>query len=421
MKHLTIRNIGPINEADIELKRFNLLIGVQSSGKSTINKIACYCSWVEKEICITQSPSYFEKKGNFEHRLVVFHKLEGFIHPEAYIEYETDIVHFIYDKTNDEFVFKWKDRWAYIRSKTIYIPSERNIVASIPNWFDIKLGENNVRSYMSDWEEARGYSDGKRVRILDLGVEYAFEKTGQNDLVWLNDNSFINFTNASSGLQSLIPLLVILQYVTEGVFIEKKKDSVFIESVNKNLVNRIFASLMSKKNSFTIYSSENSYVKKIGNQEFAIGNKETANKFEQIAHNFIYPNYSNIFLEEPEQNLYPTTQKELINYLVELMNKDKKQHNVFITTHSPYILTSLNNLLYAAEVGKSKKSDVRKIIPIKYWVQFEDVGAWFVKNGTVVSIMDNKLKQIKAEKIDEVSNQLNRDYDKLFDLEYEAE
>lgn len=421
MKHLKIRNIGPITELDIELKRFNLLIGVQSSGKSTINKIACYCSWVEKEICITQSSFYFEKKGNFEHRLVVFHKLEGFIHPEAYIEYETDIVHFKYNKKNDKFIFKWKDRWAYMRSKTIYIPSERNIVASIPNWFDVKLEENNIRSYMSDWEEARNYSDGKRVSVLDLGVKYAYEKKGRNDLVWLDDTTSINFTNASSGLQSLIPLLVILQYVTEGVFNEKKKDSVFTESVNNLLVSSILNNLMSKKKDFTMFYSEHTHIKKIGNAEFAIGDKEIADKFEQIAYSFIYPNYSNIFLEEPEQNLYPTTQKELINYLVELMNKDKRQHNVFITTHSPYILTSLNNLLYAAEVGKSKRSDVRKIIPVKYWLQFEDVGAWFVKNGTVVSIMDNKLKQIKAEKIDEVSNQLNRDYDKLLNLEYEAE
>lgn len=421
MKHLTIRNIGPINEVDIELKQFNVLIGEQSSGKSTINKIACYCSWVEKEICTTQSPSYFEKNGNFEHRLVVFHKLEGFIDQDAYIEYETDVMHFIFDKKNDKFVFEWKDRWAYVRPKTIYIPSERNIVASIPNWFDVKLGENNIRSYMSDWEEARNYSDGKRVKILDLGVEYAFEKTGQNDLVWLRDNSSINFTNASSGLQSLIPLLVILQYVTKGVFEEKKKDSVFIESVNKQLLNTIYNSNMPSNASVMIFLKEESFVKKVANKEYLFGDKNIAEKFERIARNFIYPNYSNIFLEEPEQNLYPTTQKELINHLVELTSKDKRKHNVFITTHSPYILTSLNNLLYAAEVGKSKKEYVRKIIPMKHWVQFEDVGAWFVKNGTVVSIMDNKLKQIKAEKIDEVSNQLNRDYDKLFNLEYEAE
>lgn len=421
MKHLTIRNIGPINKVDIELKRFNVLIGVQSSGKSTINKIACYCSWVEKEICTTQSPLYFEKNRNFEHQLVSFHKLEGFIHQDAYIEYETDVMHFIFDKKNDKFDFKWKNRWTYIRPKTIYIPSERNIVASIPNWFDVKLGENNIRSYMSDWEEARTYFKGKRVKILNLDIEYAFEETEQNDLVWLRDNSYIDFTNASSGLQSLIPLLVILQYVTKGLFHDKKKESVSIKSINNRLLNVIYNSIMPQKGVIMIFSEEIAHVKSVANQEYIFDDKDKAAKFEQVAHNFIYPNYTNIFLEEPEQNLYPTTQKELINHLVELMDKNNRQHNVFITTHSPYILTSLNNLLYAAEIGKSKKDEVRKIIPMKYWMQFEDVGAWFVKNGKVTSIIDNKLKQIKAEKIDEVSNKLNGDYDKLFNIEYEAE
>ena len=58
---------------------------------------------------------------------------------------------------------------------------------------------------------------------------------------------------------------------------------------------------------------------------------------------------------------------------------------------------------------------------MKYWIQYDDIGAWFVKNGKISSILDKELKQIKAEKIDEVSRYLNRDFDKLFELEYEVE
>ena len=55
MKHLVIRNLGPLHEADIELKRINVIIGSQSSGKSCVLKTACYCTWVEKRIELTQS------------------------------------------------------------------------------------------------------------------------------------------------------------------------------------------------------------------------------------------------------------------------------------------------------------------------------------------------------------------------------
>mgnify|MGYP002623746984 CR=1 FL=1 len=59
MKHLIIHHFGPIEEADILLSRVNLIIGPQSSGKSTILKVACYCDWLEKQIEITQNPEKY--------------------------------------------------------------------------------------------------------------------------------------------------------------------------------------------------------------------------------------------------------------------------------------------------------------------------------------------------------------------------
>ena len=53
MRRLIIRDIGPIKDVDINLKRFNFIIGPQSSGKSTIAKILSTCSWVEKEVATT--------------------------------------------------------------------------------------------------------------------------------------------------------------------------------------------------------------------------------------------------------------------------------------------------------------------------------------------------------------------------------
>ena len=56
MKHLVIRNFGPVKEVDIKLKRVNLIIGPQSSGKSTVLKVACFCDWMERQIELTQKP-----------------------------------------------------------------------------------------------------------------------------------------------------------------------------------------------------------------------------------------------------------------------------------------------------------------------------------------------------------------------------
>ena len=54
MKRLLIKNFGPIKEANLTLGQVNIITGMQSSGKSCVLKTACYCSWVEKRLELTQ-------------------------------------------------------------------------------------------------------------------------------------------------------------------------------------------------------------------------------------------------------------------------------------------------------------------------------------------------------------------------------
>lgn len=51
MASITIKNIGPLSDTGtVELGRFNIFIGKQSTGKSTLMKILCFCQWIEKKI-----------------------------------------------------------------------------------------------------------------------------------------------------------------------------------------------------------------------------------------------------------------------------------------------------------------------------------------------------------------------------------
>ena len=59
MKHIKIKNFGPLRNVDIDLSQINLIIGLQSSGKSCAMMVACYCSWVEKRIVLRQSAKEF--------------------------------------------------------------------------------------------------------------------------------------------------------------------------------------------------------------------------------------------------------------------------------------------------------------------------------------------------------------------------
>ena len=214
MKHLVIRNLGPLKEADAELKRINVIIGSQSSGKSCVLKTACYCTWVEKRIELTQTADFFSKDDNFLRELERFHKLKGYIKDDTFIGYESDFMAFSYDNTCKTFKFEWKeDRWNYHRSKVTYIPAERNLVAAIPNWFQVKFADDNIRDFMADWETAR-QATTKDLSVLNLGVSYHYDSDTKSDKVQVADGVTLDFTNTSSGLQSLIPLFVHLNYLS---------------------------------------------------------------------------------------------------------------------------------------------------------------------------------------------------------------
>ena len=56
-----------------------------------------------------------------------------------------------------------------------------------------------------------------------------------------------------------------------------------------------------------------------------------------ISERFVSTHHCDIFLEEPEQNLFPPTQGVLIQTLMALTER-RNNNRLFIATHSPYIL-----------------------------------------------------------------------------------
>ena len=202
MKRIIIHDFGPVMDADILLKNVNIIIGEQSIGKSCVLKVACFCTWVEKRIEIEQSTRRFEKNGVFLEELVNFHRLNGYVHEKTFIGYESDFMRFSYDNEKG-FSFEWKSkRWKYRRPKVSYIPAERNMVAVIPNWFEVKSVADNIQEFMADWSDARKSLENDK-DILNLNVAYHYEESSDTDYVKMSDGHLLLFSNVSSGLQSL--------------------------------------------------------------------------------------------------------------------------------------------------------------------------------------------------------------------------
>lgn len=340
MKRIIIRDFGPIMKADIMLQDVNIIIGEQSIGKSCVLKVACFCTWVEKRIAIEQNAKRFEKNGVFLEELVNFHRLNGYVHDNTYIGYESDFIKFSYDSENG-FSYEWKEkRWDYKRPKVSYIPAERNLVAVIPNWFEVKSVAENIQDFMADWSDARK-SIEKDKDILNLDVAYHYDKGSDMDYVKMKDGRILPFTNVSSGLQSLIPLYVHLVNITSKKYREREDNSVKHKSEIDNFVDLLVD-----------FYAKNLGEALIKNPKYGTINQETGLEKEYIPNpemrewlierlfNISKIHHCEVFLEEPEENLFPPTQQILMKSLLRFVNLEKG-NTLFISTHSPYILDIL--------------------------------------------------------------------------------
>lgn len=340
MKRIIIRDFGPIEKADIMLKDVNVIIGEQSIGKSCVLKVSCFCTWVEKRIAIEQNARRFEKKGVFLEELVNFHRLNGYVHVNTYIGYESDFIKFSFDNKQG-FSYEWKEnRWDYKRPKVSYVPAERNLVAVIPNWFEVKSVAENIQDFMADWSDARkSVSDNEK--ILNLDVAYHYDEVSDTDFIKIRNGRVLPFTNVSSGLQSLIPLYVHLVNITSKKYRDREDNSVRHKSEIEKLTNSLVEYYTNNIAEAFIRNPKYGVIKdEMGLEKEFIPNPDMSRWFMKSFLRLSRIHHCEVFLEEPEENLFPPTQQILMKSLLKFVNLEKG-NTLFISTHSPYILDIL--------------------------------------------------------------------------------
>lgn len=121
-----------------------------------------------------------------------------------------------------------------------------------------------------------------------------------------------------------------------------------------------------------------------------------------------------VVFEEPEAHLYPSAQKEIVELISLLLNSGDNQ--IVITTHSPYVLSAFNNLLFASRAAKSNRESVGKIVPSSLWLSVADASVFKLQSGHLASIVDQEEELIDIGEIDDVSEAINETFDQLLNL-----
>lgn len=393
MATIQLKNIGPIKETGlIELSQLMLIIGRQSSGKSTFMKVLCYCRWLEKKIMTSFEdviPAYTHNL-RFKRDLIQFHRLdELYFNVDSYIEYRGDVVTILYKGVNNNAkIIKNQDNWEKrYNSKLSYIPSERNLVSAIKNIEETyKTKDRDVLfNFIVEWGEAKERYTKAHPMPLSVTNNFSYyNDEGQDYIILPNKKNETSFY-ASSGIQSVAPVDVMSDSFVKMV----GKIRSFSQS---DLLNQLMA----------ILNVDN--VSKIDINAMSDENMEKLReimKYQSVQ----------LFIEEPEQNLYPDSQRILIQNLVKRIkqaNKEGKRDSMIVlTTHSPYVLSTLNVLIADASATQQRPNDseIKTIIDNETLLPLSAYSAYFIGNdGVFVDIKDTELPMISGVDLDQVSD-----------------
>ncbi|HEX4029626.1 MAG TPA: AAA family ATPase [Terracidiphilus sp.] len=130
-----------------------------------------------------------------------------------------------------------------------------------------------------------------------------------------------------------------------------------------------------------------------------------------------------VFVEEPEANVFPTTQYNLVRLFAWMAKEERINLSWVITTHSPYILTAFNDLIkagYIASERPEKASKIDKIVPRQFWIEPADFAAYAFdgKDSILHPIMDSETKLIDGDILDDISGRIGAEFEELLEIQY---
>jgi predicted ATPase len=377
-ERLIVRNFGPISNLDIEIRPLTLFIGTQGSGKSTISKLLTICRDLRWWLLLLENaesekimkPFYdFAINEFFQEDSYIYYTVNGGI-----VRYEHGIFSFKSEVVDADII---KEYISYSNTKLmhnslvpisetedklsnnimdanarmiLYILAERNLVGNLSESLASMLTAQvplpkPMMEYMSMFERAK--KEYPTYNIPFFGVKF-IKKEGRERIELQGKNKDLPLSACSSGLQSAIPMLMVIDYALK----------------------------MECFDAFVI--------------------------------------------EEPEQNLFPENQFEVLGFITSKFWV-KEQCQFVITTHSPYMLSSLNVLMLAYRLHQNEdvREQVDEIVKPGFTVNPDNVSVYSLyPDGEEYckSLISEKTGLVSVNELDSVSEIIGDDFERLYSL-----
>ena len=355
MSKIKIKNFGPIKngfEGDdgfIDIRKVTIFIGNQGTGKSSVAKLISVMSWLEKALYIGElTEKYATSYNRFVEKYCNYHNLKNYFLPDTEIEYKGRIYNIKFNKRKLNISPVISDgETKYVVPKIMYVPAERNFLSVVKYPEKQKDLPQSLSDFWIELERSQ-QELSKSLRLPVGNVEIEFDKLNKI-LNIVGDDYKIRLSEASSGFQSLVPLLLVSTDL--ALSISKEKDASRSE----------------------LSSEEQKKLK--SDIEKILSNDHLSDDLKQAALELLQAKYRNgCFIniaEEIEQNLFPESQKDIFYKLIEFANFTNG-NQLILTTHSPYIINYLTLAIKGdsvwEKVNDSPNRDIleqklKKIVP----------------------------------------------------------
>ncbi len=409
MATIQIKNLGPLKDTGlINLTDVLLVIGRQSSGKSTFMKVLCFCRWIEKKIMTSfdNTIQAYTHNKRFTRDLKQFHRIdEMYFKENTEIIYDGDVVTISLTGVDQNAKINrkleaWEDRY---NSKLSYIPAERNLVSAVQNINDTYKAKerDSIFNFIQEWYEAKDTYGSDNKLTLSLTDDFKYYSDNGLDYVVLPNGKPITSFYASSGVQSVMPIDVMTDYIM-GVVGKVVKFSM------SDLMNRLMESLDTDVRNEIVHGAH----------------EVTEEELAPIREKMKYQS-AQLFIEEPEQNLYPDAQRKLVQNLIRHLKAvksiGKHRSMVVLTTHSPYVLSILNVLIADAAAVEKKPGDERlkDVVDESTLLPTDAFSAYFInKDGVFEDIKDMEIPMLSGINLDSVSDWVDEHVGRINEILY---
>lgn len=385
---LVVKNFGPVKELEIDVRTFTIFIGTQGSGKSTVSKVLTICRDLNWYLHILDKSSDV---------LIPFRKF-------GIDEFFSDNTFIHYFRSQDDVEVKYEGGTFSLRIDGMSQPEARNYfskqIINANKDFLNQLGVVNLNQ--PNIEEKYGHLLQANARTM---LYIPAERNVAGTLS----------TSLATVMAAKIPLYdALLEYMS--VF-EKAK-----AALKEYYVPFLNVSFAIKDGSEKVWLGKgNEKSRPLPLQSCSSGLQSVLPLLMSIEYSLQTGYFDTFAIEEPEQNLFPSNQRELLNHLVSIYNQTET-YGMLLTTHSPYTLSCMNVMMMAGKLilqNPELREKVKEIVGLNHYVSPQQVSVYKLDPSAemyCVDLKNPKTGLISVNSLDAVSEYIGEDYDRLLNI-----